>query len=169
MSDLISFNVTGDRQTGIRFDAFPNDLYDDLKKEVGALSEELFGRVEADTPFDTGLLLGAERLRLFTDPTRITGYVDIYAGKVAGGEYAKAGALEYGAHRSAVVKTHKMRLDHNWSEKLARPEMVMVEAFTRKANIQEVAFLRGPLAQMQPEVIARLNAVVEQRVAEANA
>lgn len=168
MPDLIHIDVKGDRQAGIRFDAFPDDLYQDLQREITSLSGELFTRIQALTPKRTGLLLSEERLRVFADANRITGYVDI-AGVKGSQDFAKASAEEYGAHRLHKVRTHPMRLDHYWAHKLAAPETVMVEAFSRTANITEVAFERGPLAQMQPEVIARLNAVVEKRVAEANA
>jgi hypothetical protein len=166
--DAVHINVTGARQTGVRFDEFPDALYEDLKGEINALSIELYARVEALTPMDTGLLRGEERLRVFADPNRITGYVDI-AGARGSQDFAKAGALEYGAHRPGKVAAHSMRLDHYWSLKLAEPETVLVGAFTRTPNIGEVAFERGALATMQPEAIARLNAVVARATAEANA
>ncbi len=164
----IHIDVRGARQAGIRFDTFPDALYADLKSEVDALSVELYTRVEAATPFATGLLRSQERLRLFTDPTRITGYVDIQGSK-GSQDFAKAAAVEYGAHRPTKVGAHQMRLDHYWADKLARPEMVMVDAYTRTPDIQEYAFERGPLAAMQPEIVARLNAVVEKSTAAANA
>ena len=167
--DSIHIDVTGARQVGIRFDEFPDDAYADLKDEVNALSTELFGRVEAATPELTGELRASERLRLFTDANRITGYVDIEGGKTSGGLYSEAGALEYGAHRSTKVKAHQMGLDHHWLLKLAAPETVLVPDYSRTPDIQEYAFERGPLAEMQPEVIARLNAVMERSAAEANA
>ncbi len=166
--DTIRISVTGDRQVGLRFDNFPDALYEDLRSEIDALSSELFTRVQAATPSLTGQLRSQERERLFTDPNRITGYVDIAGGK-GSQDFAKAAALEYGAHKATKVKAHAMGLDHHWAEKLAAPEQVLVEAYVRTPNIQEFAFERGPLAQMQPEVIARLNAVVEKAVAEANA
>jgi len=166
--DFVHFDITGVRQTGIRFDEFPDALYEDLRVEVNALAIELFGRVEAATPDRTGLLRSQERVRLFTDPNRITGYVDVEGGKVSGGPYAKAASLEYGAHASTQVKAHAMGLDHHWALKLASPERVLVEAYNRTPNIAEVAFERGPLAVMQPEIASRLNAVVAKSTAEAN-
>jgi len=167
--DSIHIDVTGVRQVGVRFDEFPDALYEELRTEVDALSIELLARVEAATPELTGALRASERLRLFTDPNRITGYVDIEGPKVSGGIYSKAAALEYGAHRSTKVKEHQMRLDHHWRQLLAEPETVLVTAYPRTPDIEEYAFERGPLAEMQPEIIARLNAVVEKSVAETNA
>lgn len=166
--DTIHIDVTGDHQVGIRFEAFPDDLYGDLRQEVDALSVELLALIEADTPTLTGLLHSEERLRLFTDPTRITGYIDI-AGEKGSQDFAKAAALEYGAHAATKVGAHDMRLDHYWALRLAAPETVLVEAFTRTPNIEEVAFERGPLEAMAPEIVARLNATVEKRVVETNA
>ena len=166
--DAVRIDVAGDRQVGLRFDTFPDALYEDLKTEVNALSLELFARVEAATPSRTGRLRSQERVRLFSDPNRITGYVDI-AGEKGSQDFAKAGALEYGAHGQAKVSAHSMSLDHHWSRKLGEPETVMVDAYTRSADIAELAFERGPLAAMQPEVASRLNAVVVRATAEANA
>ena len=167
--DSIHIDVTGDRQVALRFDEFPDALYEELKAEINALSVELYARVQAATPEVTGELRGAERLRLFTDPNRITGYVDVEGGKTSGGLYSEAAALEYGAHRPTKVKAHAMSLDHHWSQKLAQAEQVLVTAYDRTPDIQEFAFERGPLAAMAPEIAARLNAVVEKAVAEANA
>ena len=163
----IHIDIKGERQVGIRFETFPDALYEDLKTEVDALSNELYALVEAATPSATGELRSEERLRLFTDPNRITGYVDIAAAKGAQ-DFAKASALEYGAHASTKVSAHPMRLDHHWSLLLSRPETVLVQAYSRTPDIAEVAFERGPLAAMQPQVVARLNAVVEKAVAVAN-
>ena len=165
--DSIRIDVSGDRQVGLRFDEFPDALYDDLRAEIEVLATELFALVRASTPQDSGLLRSQERLRLFTDKTRITGYVDIAGGK--GSDFAKAGALEYGAHRRTKVRAHERSLDHYWDQKLEEPINVLVDAYARQPNIGAYSFLRTPLAALQPTVRERLNAVVEQAVEKANA
>lgn len=166
--DAIHVGISGDHAVGLRFDAFPDSLRGELLREINALANELLARVEAATPSLTGQLRSEERVRIFNDPDHIKGEVDI-AGERGSQDFAKAAALEYGAHGPAKVRAHGMRLDHAWAEKLNAPITVMVEAYTRTANILEAAFERGPLAQMAPEAIARLTAVVEKTVAEANA
>lgn len=164
----IRFDVTGDRQVGLRFDAFPDGLYQDLLDEITKDTRQLFAAIQALTPRRTGKLAGEERMRVFQSKDRITGQIDIDAPK-GSEEFAKAGALEYGAHRArGLLKTHPMKLDHFWSNKLDAPITVMVEAHARPPNVAEVAFERGPLAAMGPEIAARLNAVVEKRVLETN-
>lgn len=166
--DSIRIDVTGDRQVGLRFEEFPDVLYEDLREAIDGLSTELFARVSAAMPSLTGDLHSKARRRLFTDKNRITGYVDI-AGTKGSQDFAKAVSLEYGAHKQAKVAAHSMRLDHFWSEKLNKPINVMVAALTRTANIAEHRFERGSLESMRPEVLARLNRVVEGAVAKANA
>jgi hypothetical protein len=166
--DSIRIDITGDRQVGLRFDAFPDVLYDDLRREIESLSSDLYSLVQAAVPVEAGELRSQVRRRVFTDKTRITGYIDISAEK-GSKAFAKAGALEYGAHRPTEVSPHPRSLDHYWAHKLNEPVAVLVGAYDRTPNIAEYAFERGSLAAMQPEVLARLNAVVEKAVAETNA
>jgi len=165
--DTVRIDLSGDRRAGLRFEEFPDALYEELTQEIGALSRELFSRVEAATPSRTGALRSQERLRLFTDKNRITGYVDIASDK--GGDFAKAGALEYGAHKRTSVKPHARKLNHVFERALAAPMDVIVGAYDRTPNIAEHAFERGPLGAMRGEIVQRLNAVVEKAVAGANA
>lgn len=163
----IHIEIAGDRQVGLRFEQFPDALYAELKSEIASLGEELLLRVEAATPSRTGRLRSEERVRVFADPTSIKAQVDI-AGAKGSQDFAKAGALEYGAHRATKVSAHSMRLDHFWARRLSAPIDVLVSAYTRTPDIETFAFERGPLGEMQAEALARLEAVVEKAVGEAN-
>lgn len=154
-------------RAGIRLDEFPDHLYEDLAREITALSSELLARVQAATPEHTGRLRSQERVRVFRDKDRITGYVDI-AGKKGSQDFAKAAALEYGAHRATKVAAHRMRLDHYWEHKLGAPVSVLVGAYSRTPDIAEVSFERGALIGMQSEITDRLNAVVDRAADAAN-
>jgi hypothetical protein len=157
---------TGDRQAGLRFEEFPDELYEGLRLEIEALSLELFGRVEALTPSKTGQLRSQERVRQFADEKRIAGYIDIGDGTI--NDLKKAGALEYGAHKTGQVESHSRKLDHVFDRALSAPMNVIVKAYPRTPNIATHAFERGPLAMMRGEIVERLNAVVEKSVAGAN-
>jgi hypothetical protein len=164
--DSIHISLTGDRQVGLRFEEFPDVLYEDLRQAITALADELFARVVAATPSKTGELRSQERVRVFADENRIAGYVDIGDGTI--NDLRKAGALEYGAHKETSVKSHSRKLDHVFDRALSAPMDVIVEAYTRTPNIAATRFERGPLAAMQSEIITKLNAVVEKAVAGAN-
>lgn len=170
MSDFIRIDIEGDRQAGLRFEEFPDDLRDDLRAEIDALSNELFGRIEGAVPRLSGDLAGKVRRQMFVDKDKITGRVTIDGkGSGKGSDFAKAGALEYGSTgKKFKVAAHSAKLNHLWSERLAAPMTVLVKAHERPSTIREHAFMRGPLRAMQGEAVARLNAVVERAVDVAN-
>lgn len=163
--DSIKATVTGDRQVGLRFEEFPDQLYDDLRREIDALAHELLGRIQAATPVLSGQLRSQERVRVFADKDKIKGYIDLAA---PGKDRAKAAALEYGAHRNAKVKSYSRTVDVVFGEHLDAPVTQIVKAHSRPTNIMEHAFERGPLADMSSEIQNRSAAVVKNAVDQAN-
>lgn len=161
----IHATITGERQVELLFEAFPDRVYADLRAEIEALTAELFALVRARTPQRTGRLASEERQSVVAGKDRITGRVDFQG---PSGDLAKAGALEYGAHRTTSVRAHSMRLDHVFAERLNGPMSVLVSAYSRTPDIAAVEFERGALDELQPQIIERLNAVVELAAAEAN-
>ena len=168
MADQVIVDVVGMRRVEVHFDEFPTQVHGDLKDTIETYTDILYARIEAATPSRTGELRSQERARVFADnPNRVAGYIDIDAEK-GSGAFAKAAALEYGAHNSAKVSAHAMRLDHYWSNRLAAPTTVMVGAYTRTANIVAHRFMRDPTAEMQPQITAALHAAVEKATVGAN-
>lgn len=166
--DNVRIDITGDRQVGVRFEEFPDDLKAELRSEIDSLSMDLLGLVQARIPKKTGDLANKLRRRVFDDKNRVTGRVDFNSADAQ--DFRKAAALEYGSRGKPVkVQAHRMKLDHFWEQKLATPITVLTKAYQRTPNVAERAFERGALAAMQPEVLARLNAVVENAVRKANA
>jgi len=164
----IHIDISGTRQVGLRFDQFPDDLRAELHATIDDLAQQLYAQVQARTPTLTGRLLGEEGVTVFADPDKISGKVYVAAPNQQ--DARKAAALEYGSTGKAVsVTSHAMGLDHYWSSKLSAPETVIVSAYNRTPNIAEVAFERGPLDEMAPEIAARLNAVVVEATKAANA
>lgn len=169
MADAVYVTVSGERRVSLKLDEFPQELRGQLEARISELTAELQAQVEAAAPSRTGRLRSEIRGRVFADnPNHVSGIVDI-AGVKGSGDFAKAAALEYGAHASTKVSAHPMKLDHYWASKLAAPTMVMVAAHNRTVNIAEHDFLRGPLAEMEPQIQMALEEVVEAATIEADA
>lgn len=156
MADSIGVFVTGDREVELLFDEFPQRLHASLRVRIESLTEELYARIESAVPRRTGKLAQSVRSALRDTPDRIAGTVSV------SGQFAKAAALEYGAHAAFTRKAHAMRLDHVFARKLAGPITVDVPSASVTADIAERRFLRGPEAEMAGEVEADLRAAIDE-------
>lgn len=165
--DTVRINIKGERQTGLRFEEFPDALREDLREEIDSLTADLFAKIRAVAPKETGDLQSKINAKIHDHEKRIVGSIYI-AGKKGSQDFAKAGALEYGAHRTTKVKEYARRPHGKVQAKFDAPAEVIVRAHTRKNKQSEHAFLRGPMASARQEVENRLNAVVEKNVAKAN-
>lgn len=132
------------RKVTVRFDEFPQQAHKAILGRITQLTQELERRVKSAEPRDTGKLVKDTTSIVRDSAQRVTGTVKITA------DFAKAGALEYGAHGSTGVQSHTARLDHVFS-RFVSPITVIVAAYTRAVNVQEHEYLRGPLEAMQQE------------------
>lgn len=161
MADEIGFEIVGDREVQLRLDELPQAVHDSLLRRLTSLTAELAARVEAAAPERTGKLRSEVASRVYDDRVdRIRGRVTL------SGEFGKAAALEYGAHKRTNVAAHAMRLDHVFANRLAAPLTALVAAHSRLANIAATRFLRGPAASMAPEIIAELRQAIVEAAAE---
>lgn len=152
---MIDLGLKGEREVAARFEEMPRALLDRLLERIGDLTGRLYDAIEADEPEGKSGRLRSETGSRVTDRgTRITGSVAVTA------EFAKAGALEYGAHRSTTVSAHQARLTHVFG-RVASLE-VQVGAHTRRLNIAERRFLRDPVAAMRGEIEAEIQAAVDE-------
>lgn len=158
MADDIGVFITGARELDLKFDQFPQSAHRNLRQRIDGLTTELYARVEAAIPKRTGRLAGEVSKALRDKPERITGVISISA------EFAKAGALEYGAHRTAPVKAHAMRLMHLWGRPAPSPLTVEVPAHARTPNIEAERFMRGSIEGMRAEVEAALRQALDQTI-----
>lgn len=158
MADDFGFVVEGDRKVALKFDTFPADLHDALLEVITRDTKDLEQRVKAATPVLTGKLRSEISSAVFDDKTKITGAVFV-AGQDKG-DYAKAGALEYGAHGTAKVKAHSSTLDHVFGQSID-PMDVMVAAYTRQTNILATKFESGPFKGMEAKIAADLQGAVD--------
>jgi hypothetical protein len=152
------FNFSNTRNAAIKFEQFPEAARVRLVEVITGLTAELNSAVHAAAPTKSGKL--QSEIQSFVDQTkdRVIGKVKV----VAGGnlqELLKAIALEYGARQPTEVRAHSQELTTVFGKKVS-PETVMVAAYNRTPNIAAGNYMRGPLAAMQPEIIAALNAAV---------
>lgn len=155
----------GDREISARFETFPDLAYGKLQSRIAALTAQLEERVEAATPFKTGLLRSEIKISMYgtREQRRVAGYVSVYAGSNSA-EYAKAATLEYGSNKPRKLAERKgsliMRLTSS-SRSLAR-------RISKAPRIEAFRYLRGPFEQMETEIQAALDEALAEAVAEAN-
>jgi hypothetical protein len=139
--------VKNERALFERFDAFPVRSLDILRTKVTETTHILLGLARAAAPSRTGTLRSQIKSRIIENPNRVVGVVGLIDG-VPRKAFGKAGALEYGSHKSISVKAHSQNLDHFFSKAIA-PRDVSVRAYTRQTNIEAHNFLRGPLEAVE--------------------
>jgi hypothetical protein len=153
--------ITGDRRLEQLFDTFPEVLRPQLRAVIEDETEQLASRVRSAVPRKTGKLASEIATAVQESDSRITGIVHLT------GEYAKAGALEYGAHRTITVREHSERLGHVWG--LVAALLVDVPSHERHQNLDASRFLRGPFAEMEAEIASHLQEVVDRSTENVNA
>lgn len=154
--------IEGDRQVALKFEQFPAQCHDALLSRITSLTEILEARVAAAVPVKTGKLRSEVTSQVYDDQTSISGRVTIDGDSA--NEYAKAGALEWGAHNSTKVAAHNARLDHIFSRRLSAPIDVMVEAHSRQLDIVAVKFLRGPFQADEQAIADQLQQAVDETI-----
>jgi hypothetical protein len=147
--------ITGATEVGVKLDQLPARLRAGFLERITALTTQLHAEVVGAEPDRTGRLRNTTVMRVEDTPGRIRGRVFVDA------DFAKAGALEYGAHGTANVRAHAERLDHLWSRFIA-PMTVMVAEHSRQLNIAEHRFMRGSLEELEAEITADLQEVIDE-------
>lgn len=157
----IGLQITTDRRVGLKFDEFPTQAHDELLGAITSATNKLRDMVVGATPKRSGKLASEITSSVVDGARSITGYVGV-KGAVSN-DYAKAAALEYGAHGTAHLREHGAKLSHLWS-KMIEPMMVIVKAHNRKLNIAEHDFLRGPLRAIEAGTLSDLQAALARAV-----
>lgn len=156
MADSIGAFVTGDRAVELIFDQFPQELHQELFDRISGLTGDMAATVRSNVPRKTGRLASEVREFVRDTPNKITGVVTFSA------EFAKAAALEYGAHGSAKVGSHTMRLGHAWAHVFASPEVVSVPDYSRHLDLTARRFLRESEQQLEARITDELQQAVNQ-------
>jgi hypothetical protein len=159
MADNLGVQVAGDLKVALRFDKFPERARAALVAPIKAITHRLAAKVRAAVPHgDRDSLEGLVIEQFYNDPDQVSGRVTFR------GEYAKVGALEYGApgkQNRNLVKAHQAKLGHAWGHQLQSPLMVTIAAHRRRLNIKAHRFLRGPLASEAGEALQEIRAAIE--------
>ena len=156
--------ITGERRVVARFEKWPAELHDALLERIRALTADLEARVRALAPERTGKLKSEITSHLYDDPQRIKGVVTL-DGDLPGSEYAKAAALEYGAPGRGGrfrVRAYRRTITEAFGRDIPSTR-IDVSAYSRIANLDARAYLRGGLAGMEAEAAADLKAVIDMK------
>ena len=156
--------ITGDRVLEARFAEWPKELHDSLYQRIAKLTDQLLGRVQALVPDQTGTLKNEIIARVFDDPERIKGYVSLEGG-LDPEAYIKAGALEYGAHKTFAVSRYRRTITQAFGRDIS-PKRITVGEYRRTANIEERMFMRGALAEIEAEAVVELTAAINEKIGE---
>jgi hypothetical protein len=167
MSISFDLSTSSSNKVAALFDAFPQIARGELEAEIRGIIEELDGLVKAAEPARTGQLRQSTIAYVLVEPNRISGRIKI-AGPSGSEIFAKAGALEYGAHRPTKVKSHS-RVVSSIFGRLVAPTTEIVQAYTRSVNIAEQDFLRGPLESRQSSILERIQGALDRATATARA
>lgn len=154
---MISFTVNPDdeRRLFLHLDELPTKLLTELKPTITSLTDELLRRIHAAEPVRTGQLRAQTQAFVDQHDDRIIGRVRVVAGKGRmSGTHEAAAALEYGAHRSFLVREHTTH--HLGSDRT----ISMVEAYQRRADITAKRFMRDPAEAMRPRILSELQEAV---------
>ena len=160
MADTFGLEIKGDQSAVLRFDKFPDAAHDRLLEALRGIEARLEAAVIAAEPTLTGALKNETGGAVYDHGNRIAAVVGVRA---RGNDAAKAGALEWGAHRGFIVKAHQMSLGHFWS-RLVDKRMVSVPDYNRIPNVAERRFLRDPIAAMGDEALAEMRAALGEAV-----
>lgn len=161
----MSVNEADERKIELHLMELPRRLRAKLRPAITELTKELLARVRASEPVRTGRLRQSTQSFIDEREDRIVGRVRVLAeygrAKGASRHNEAAAALEYGAHRSVMVREHSSHETHVFNRASAGT-LVMVEAYTRRANISARRFLRDPAAAMRPRAMAELQRIVDE-------
>ena len=156
--------ISGDTRLVARFARWPTDLHDALLVRIRDLTSRMEDRVRALAPSRTGKLKSEIVSTVYDQPKRIRGVVTLGPG-LPGYEYAKAGALEYGAPGRGgrfKVKDYRRVITKVFGRAVA-PVTVTVAAHTRMARLDPRMYLHGGLEGMQVDAAAELRDVINQQ------
>jgi hypothetical protein len=160
MSDLV-YSVHGE-SVGMKFERFPEQARAALTARMHGLVDELEARVKSVVHKRSGKL--AAEISAFVDSNDkgVVGKVKVLThGDV--NEIRRALTLEFGGHGTAApIGPHRGRGRSLRGRLLGEG---LVSAYSRRVNIAEEDYLRGPLHEMEGRVLEELRRGLDEAVA----
>jgi hypothetical protein len=153
MAMTVTVKPEDERKLYLHLDELPSKLRTALRPAITHLTNELLRAIHAREPVRTGRLRAETQAFVDEHEDRIIGRVRVVAppGK-RGGSHEAAAALEYGAHRSFMVRGHTERRDSS---------LVMIREYRRRADITARRFMGDPATAMRPRALAELKQAIE--------
>jgi hypothetical protein len=142
----LPITISGDRLVATELEALPERIHRRLVARVTALTDQLLGAYRAGEPRRTGKLRSETVSKMEVAPDLVRGLVTV-AGD-SGQDFAKAGALEYGARGSVEVKA----FSRAGRTPLGTPAEQTVAAYTRQYDIIARRYARGALDDMRSHI-----------------
>jgi hypothetical protein len=153
----LGITLTGDRQVILRFENFPQFARARLLETMQGLEVQLLAAVQSLEPKGkTGELRARTSGTVFNDPAQVKALVGV---RVPGAKalYPRAAALNYGSHRSIVVRKHEAAM----ARLTRRMSGEMSPVYTRMTNIHAQQFLQRGLDMVRPAAVPALRAAIE--------
>lgn len=147
---MIEFEIVGARKVELKLEELPKRFHEALLARIVALTRQLEARVLGLVPRRTGRLASEISSTVIDQPERIRGRVFVRG--ATSNDFAKAGALEYGAHRTIEVRRRE-----SLSGRLSRRESAASDrVYARHQNLAARLFMRGALDPMKAEILQEL-------------
>ncbi len=150
----VGLEILNARNIDLRFEKFPDMARDGLIEAITRSTSQMEDLVRMAAPKLTGKLAASVASRVVSSPNRITGIVGVT------GDYGKAGALEYGSHKTITVHAGKM------GAALSAPSRAVAASYQRTLNIAPQEFLRGPEKEIAADAFAAMEQAVSRAVRE---
>jgi hypothetical protein len=146
----MSLALVNERQAVAVLDLLPEDARAELTRVISAATAEALAMAQANEPSRTGGLRESTTAKMWDSATSIYGKVFIAR------EYGKAGALEYGSHRSVSVRAHEQMI----SLTTGSPVHAFIGPYSRTTNIQARSFMRDAATSIRGRVIDQITQAI---------
>lgn len=153
-------DIIGAVQTIAALGAFRDRARENVKKAIKELTFRLVAHVKEDKLSDQVLRVRTGRLRR-SITKQFSEQGDSFTG-IVGTNVSYAAVHEYGFKGTVNIRGYMRTAKTVFGRQLKAPITFPVRAHARSVNLPERSFLRSALADMKPEIDARISAAVRE-------